>query len=358
MPPQRICLVRLSALGDVCLAVPVLRTLRRAFPHAEITWVIGRAAYSLVHGLPGFHFVVLDKLAGGRGYWAAWRELRRHSFDALLAMQASFRAHLLYPAIRAPIRIGFDPSRSRDLHGLFVNRRIISRREHLLDSFFQFAESLGATERVLEWNLPVSKADMEFASEELGKRAECWLAVNPAASKPERTWSAERYARVCDQAMSRWNCGVVLTGGAAVWERGLAARIQARLQNRERIVNLVGRTTPKQLVAVLARARALLAPDTGPVHLATAVGTPVLGLYAVMTSRLSGPYQAGQWVIDRYDQALRRWKGRDPEEVPWGTRIHSRAAMDLIECDDVLDKLSQLFAGAIPRNRVNILGSK
>src|SRR5262245_18250503 len=113
MSPKRICIVRLSALGDVCLAVPVLRTLQRGLPDSDITWVIGRAAYHLVEDWPGVRFIALDKSAGGRAYPKAWRELRSHSFDVLLAMQASLRPHLLYPVIRAPLMIGFDQTRAR-----------------------------------------------------------------------------------------------------------------------------------------------------------------------------------------------------------------------------------------------------
>src|SRR5687768_9521904 len=108
--PRRICIVRLSALGDVCLIVPLVRTLQHNFPEAQITWVIGEAAHQLVEGLDGVEFVVVDK----RRPLGSWRALRKRSFDALLAVQASFRAHILLPAIRAPIRIGFDAARAKD----------------------------------------------------------------------------------------------------------------------------------------------------------------------------------------------------------------------------------------------------
>ncbi|HKQ39880.1 MAG TPA: glycosyltransferase family 9 protein, partial [Verrucomicrobiae bacterium] len=153
--PRRICMVRLSALGDVCLAVPLVRTLQRNFPEAQITWVIGRAAHGLVEGLDGVEFLVVDK----RKAMASRRQLGDQSFDVLLAVQASFRAHLLLSAIRAPVRVGFDAARAKDFHGWFVNQCIPSGEQHLLDSFLSFASVLGAKEPVVEWRLPISEAD-------------------------------------------------------------------------------------------------------------------------------------------------------------------------------------------------------
>jgi heptosyltransferase I len=134
----------------------------------------------------------------------------------------------------------------------------------------------------------------------------------------------------------------VLTGGPSSIEVQFAAEVLAAVKGKDAVANLVGKTTPKQLAAVLARSRALVAPDTGPVHIATAMGTPVVGLYAVAPSKLSGPYLSGELVIDRYPDAVRTILRRDPAGVPWGTRVHTQKAMELIQVTDVLDKLSVL----------------
>src|SRR5436189_2681717 len=105
-------------------------------------------------------------------------------------------------------------------------------------------------------------------------------------------------------------------------------------------MNLVGKTTPKQLAAVLARARVLLAPDTGPVHIATAMDSPVIGLYAVAPSKLSGPYFSRDLVIDCFPEAVRTILAKDPARIPWGTRVHTQKAMELIQVNDVLEKLA------------------
>lgn len=333
MAARRICIVRLSALGDVCLVVPLVRTLQRAFPDAQITWVIGQAAYALVEGLEGVEFIVVNK---GKPL-ASWRRLRQHSFDALLAVQASSRAHLLLSAIRAPVRIGFDPTRAKDFHSWFINQHIPAAEEHLLDSFLSFATVLDANEPVIEWRLPITEADHAFARDHMP--GEKWLAVNPMASKAERNWLPARYAAVIDHADS-WK--VVLTGGPGATEARFVDQVLAAVKRKHAVTNLVGKTTPRQLAAVLARARVLIAPDTGPVHIATAMGTPVIGLYAVAPSKLSGPYTSRELVIDRFPEAVRTILHKDPAHVPWGTRVHTQKAMELIQVEDVLEKLKTI----------------
>ena len=333
---RRICIVRLSALGDVCLVVPLVRTLQHNFPEAQITWVIGRAAHALVEGLDGVEFVVVDKrfLLGSR------RQLRGRSFDELLAVQASLRAHMLLTAIRARVRIGFDSARAKDFHSWFIDKPIPPGEQHLLDSFLSFGLALGAKEPVIEWRLPISEANHAFARDLMP--GDNWMAVNPMASKPERNWMPDRYAAVVDHAVQSRKWNVVFTGGPGAAEGAFAREILKSVKQKQAIINLVGKTTPKQLAAVLARARVLLAPDTGPVHIATAMGKPVIGLYAVAPSKLSGPYLSRELVIDRFSEAVRTILHKDPAHIPWGTRVHNQKAMELIQVSDVLEKLEQV----------------
>ena len=344
LQPKRICLVRLSALGDVCLAVPLVRTLQRAFPDAQITWVTTPPMLKLLEGLEGVEFVLLDKASHPFVHLDFYRRMRRRSFDVLLAAQASFRAHFLYPFIRAPRKIGFAKSEARDSHHWFVDEHLPARREHLIDSFLAFASALGATTPVIEWRLPIGKPDHVFAAERLAPHAGPWVAVNPMASKPVRNWLPDRYAAVIDACIRKWNCRVVLTGGPAADERHFGRDIVQRLAKPERVLDLIGHTTPKQLAAVLSRTKVLIAPDTGPVHIATAVGTPVIGLYAVATPELSGPYLSRNLVVNRFPEAVRAILGEDPAEVRWKTRVKSPRAMQLITVEDVLEKLQLALA--------------
>jgi heptosyltransferase I len=344
--PKRICLVRLSALGDVCLTVPLVRTLQKAFPEAQITWVTTRPMLQLVEGLDGVEFVVAEKAAHPLAHLAFYRRMRHRSFDVLLAAQASFRAHFLYPAIRAAIKIGFNAAEARDFHGWFVNRHLPERREHLLDSFLSFARALGAPKPVLEWRLPLTEQDHRFAEERLAGRSGPWIAINPTASKPERNWQPERFAELIDQCVRKWNCNVVLTGGPNKVEQLLGEALEA--VHRERVLNLIGKTTPKEVAAVLGRVKVLIAPDTGPVHIATAMGTPVIGLYAVAPPELSGPYFSQHLVVNRFPEAVQKILGKDPQEVPWKTRVKSPKAMDLITVKHVLANVEQVLGSPVP----------
>lgn len=338
--PQRICLVRLSALGDVCLAVPLVRTLQHAFPEAKITWVTTAPMLQLLEGLDGVEFVLTEK-TNLLACLKFRRRMRGRRFDALLAAQASFRAHFLYPLIRAERKIGFAKDEARDAHWFFVNEHVRGRREHLLDSFLAFAEALGATRPMIEWRLPITPADHAFADKRLTPAR--WIAMNPAASRPERNWLPERYAGVIEACVRRWDARIVLTGGPSRSEQEFADGILRRVSKPERVLNLVGQTTPKQLAAVLARARALVAPDTGPVHIATAMGTPVVGLYAVARPELTGPYNSQHLVVNRFPEAVRTILGEDPNEAKWKTRVKSAQAMNLITVEDVLQRLQQVL---------------
>jgi heptosyltransferase I len=340
LKPWRIVIMRLSALGDATLIVPLVRTLQQRFPNAKITWVIGKAAYELLKGLSGVEFIVIKKPESLRDYFELRGLLKKHSYDVLLALQASLRTNLLYPALKASLKVGFDKKRARDGQRYFVNAHIPAAENHLLEGFLQFAEYLGATEPCLQWELPIGAAEINWAQQQLSGSQRI-LAVNPAASKLERTWFADRYASVIERAQQLWGVSVVLTGGSSREEQQLAAEIEQHLTLP--VINLVGKTTLKQLAAVLAMADVMLTPDSGPAHIAVAMGTPVVGLYAVAPPALSAPYLSKEHVVDRFPQAVQHILGKDPATVPWGTRVHHRRAMALIDVDSVIQALTPLF---------------
>lgn len=337
-------IVRLSALGDVTLTVPLVRTLRAAYPGARLTWITSPLAFALLDGLAGVEFIVIDKPSTLGDYRTLAHRLRGRKFDALLALQANFRVNLIYPFITADIKLGFDRQRAREGQWLFTNRRIRYAREHLLDSFLAFGQALSVKHPLIIWDLPLENADLAFADQQLAGDGP-FLAVNPAASKAERNWSEEGYLTVLRAAHARWKLTAVLTGGSQPDEIASGIRIADQLPGR--VINLIGKTTPKQLAAVLKRCDCLLAPDTGPVHIAVAVGTPVVGLYAVAPPELSGPYFYPDLVVDKYPQAVRTFLRRDPDKVPWNTRVHHPGAMALIQPDEVLEKLELVFGRRI-----------
>ena len=163
-PPSSICLLRLSALGDVTHVVPLVRTLRAAWPGVPLTWIIGKGEHRLLAGLEDVEFIEFDKRSGLSGMRALRRGLEGRRFGVLMQMQVAARANLLSAFIPADRRIGYDRTRSKDLHGLFINERIPDRTGiHVLEAIGSFCEPLGLKQNEVVWNLPVPQAAREWA---------------------------------------------------------------------------------------------------------------------------------------------------------------------------------------------------
>lgn len=335
-PPASICLLRLSALGDVTHVLPLVRTLRAAWPDTALTWVIGKGEQKLLEGLPGVEFLVYDKRTGITGMRALRRALQGRRFDVLLQMQVAARANLLSAFIPARRRIGYDRSRSKDLHGLFINERIPDRPGiHVLDAIGSFCEPLGVRPQPVAWDLPVPDEAHAWARAQWPDDGVPTLAISPCSSHERRNWRADRYAAVAAHALSRgWR--VALLGGRSALERTTTDAILAALPAHpgDRVLDLVGKDTLKQLPALLARAQLLMTPDSGPMHIANAMGTKVLGLHAASNPRRSGPYSDIRYCADRYDDAARRYLGKPADALKWGTKIEHDGVMDLVTVDD------------------------
>jgi heptosyltransferase I len=340
-PPRSVCLLRLSAIGDTCHVVALVRTLQRAWPNTKFTWIVGKTEAKLVGLLDGVEFITVDKRAGWRGLRPLRARLADWRFDVLLHLQIAFRASLVAACVRADVKLGFDRARARELQWLFTNARIAPRsREHVLDSFLGFAAALGVRDRELRWELPLPREAIEYAARTLPD-AQPTLIVSPCSSHRERNWVPDRYAAVVDHAATRHAMRVILTGGSTDEERSMGAAIE-RLA-RTKPVNQIGRDTLPQLLALLGRATALLTPDAGPAHMATMVGTPVIGLYAATNPARSGPYLSRQWCVDAYPRAAQKFRGRPPEELPWTEKIEVPGVMDLIGVDEVTARLDELI---------------
>jgi heptosyltransferase I len=140
---------------------------------------------------------------------------------------------------------------------------------------------------------------------------------------------------------------VAICGGRSDLERRTADAILAAMKRPA--VDLVGRDTLKQFLALSRRAVALLTPDSGPMHMANAMGTPVIGLHAASNPARSGPYSSREWCVDRYDAAARRFRGVPAAALPWGAKIEVPGVMDLIETEAVIERLDALLAARAPR---------
>ena len=346
-PPRSLCILRLSALGDAVNLIPIVRTLQTHWPTCQITWIIGKTESALLGRLDGVEFIPFDKRQGLSSYRGLKRQLGGRRFDVLLHMQAALRASWLSLLVKSPVRVGYDRARAKDAQWLFSNRSVAAvPGQHVVDGFFAFLRAIGLAERELRWDLPISPTARHVLDRRL-EPARPLLVVHPCSSQRRRNWRdwpAERHAAVIDHAVQKHGVQVALSGDASRHEREAAQRI-GRLTSQA-VVDLSGETSLEALWALLERADALIAPDTGPIHIASALSTPAIGLYASSNPARTGPYSGRHWVVNRYPQALRRYARREINEVAWGARVRHPDAMRLISVADVTEKLDQLLSGA------------
>ena len=343
--PKSLCILRLSAVGDICHTVPVVRSIQRQWPETHITWIIGKLEASLVGDIPGIEFIIFDKGRGWRAYTDLKSQLKGQHFDALLQMQISIRSSLASLLISADIKLGFDKARANDYQWLFTNARIPAKsRQHVMDGLFGFAQTIGVTDIEPHWDIPIPIEAQDFVAQHLPGDKPV-LAISPCSSNRARNWrnwSAEGYAQVADYAAEKHGMQVVLTGGPSQLEKDYGEKISTLCKHTP--INLIGQTNLKQLLAIIQRADAIITPDSGPAHMATTVGTPVIGLYVTSNPNRSGPYFSEQWVVNKYPEALKAELGKTVDEASWGQRVRSAEAMARISVEDVKEKLDTVLA--------------
>ena len=337
-PPASLCILRLSAIGDVTHMLPVIATLQQQWPDTKISWIIGTIEYQLVKSLPGIEFIIFNKNNGVSEYKTLRNTLAGRRFDVLLMMQVALRANLISLLIRADIKIGYDKARARDFHGLFCNRHIEGpHRVHVLDTFFQFIEKLGIDQRNMDWLLKADQSSRQFAEEVIQGKAT--VVINPCSSARKnnwRNWPQQNYAMLVDYLMDR-GFKVILSGGPAQQEKQFTLELMKLCKNQP--VNLVGKTSLAQLLALLEQAQCLIAPDTGPAHMGTVAGIPVIGLYASSNPSRSGPYNSQQLTVNAYPAALEKFNAKKIEEARWGERVRDARVMQMITVKDAIQKI-------------------
>ena len=340
-PIASICIFRLSAIGDVCHAVASVQAIQKFLPEAKITWVIGKIEHSLVSDLPGIEWIVFDKSEGWRAYWRL-RKTQKQTFDVLLHMQTSARANFAAMLIRAKRKIGMPKSLAKEGHSLVVNESV-QRPEgnafHVVDLFCAYAHSLGVPLFTPTWDIPLLKEDLVWA-QNYRKGKQPILVIAAAASKPQRSWLANRYAALADYAAQK-GFEIILTGGPSAYEKNLASEIQSSC--KARVSNLVGKTSLKRLLALINIADVVVAPDTGPAHMAVTQSTPVIGLYAHSNPSRTGPYRYLDYVVEAYHSNLKLEHGIETKDAKWGARVKSDSAMSDISTEAVCEMLDRVI---------------
>ncbi|WP_314345235.1 glycosyltransferase family 9 protein [Haemophilus parahaemolyticus] len=341
--PLSLCILRLSAIGDVCHTLAVVQAIQRQYPDAEITWIIGKTEAMLMQDLPNVKLVPFDKKSGWKGIFTIWKQLAHKRFDFLLNMQTAFRASILSLGIKADKKIGFNKDRAREMQWLFTNQKVEQTTyPHVLDGQIMFAKAIGVTDLTPKWQLPIPTETVEKAKQWLDPMRKN-VVISPCSSKAEKDWLIERYADIANWLIAQ-NINVILVGSPAKREQEMTAYIQHLAPN---VQNLVGKTSLKELAALLKLVDLVISPDTGSAHIASIQGTPVIGLYAIHNPRRTAPYNAQQNVISVYDEAVQDYYGKSWQALPWVTKAKSKTGENLmarISVESVKQKVVEILA--------------
>ncbi|WP_409439013.1 glycosyltransferase family 9 protein [Psychromonas sp. GE-S-Ul-11] len=336
--PKSICLLRLSAIGDVCHAVAMVQAIQKQWPSTKITWIMGKIEAQLLHDLPNVEVIIFDKKTGFKGMRAIWKQLSDRRFDALLHMQLALRASALTIGIKAKYKIGFNRKRAKEGQWLFTNKKVPdTASQHVLESFFEFAYYLGIDKTTPTWHIPLSESDIHFA-QSISPSGKPLFVISPAASKDERNWLTDRYAAIADYAAEK-GFEVVLCGSPAPREITLGNNIQNLMQ--QSAINLIGKTSLKQLTATLKQAQIVLAPDSGPAHIATTQGTTVIGLYGHSNPLRTGPYLSQDNVVSVYEKHVELQHNKPLSELAWSARAKGEHIMQDINVEDIIDVIGK-----------------
>jgi lipopolysaccharide heptosyltransferase I len=303
----RIAIVKLSSLGDVIHALPVARALRRAMPAAHLTWVVEAREYAILRDHPDLDAVVpVDTRLWRRLIWrpAGAREvlgkvgrlrvrIRRAAFDVAIDLQGLIKSGLLTAYTGAPVRIGFSAGHCRErLNALFTNRHVAppASARHVVDQYLALLDPLGVRPGAPEFFVPASiiaeRRMEELLVKEGIKRGDRLVAINPGAGRSEKRWPVERFHALADRLATEGEARVLVLWGPD--ESHMAREIALGLPGGS--VLLAPPTDLGELTALLRRCRLMIANDTGPLHLAAALGTPSLGLFGPTSAVRNGPF--------------------------------------------------------------------
>lgn len=284
----RIAIIKPTALGDVVQTMPLLPALRRRFPDAKISWVIHAGLADLLAGHPDLDEIIPYHRHGS---WREWRTLLgtlwSRKFDLVLDLQGLLRTGLMTLATRAPRRIGLETAREGSRWTLTHVVPNTDRAVPAWERYLRVLDALDADRTLARTTLAVSQHDEHWAEQQLAHLPRPLIAVHPGARWETKRWPVEKFAELLTRTISEWQAGVVILGSPA--ERGDADKLEEQLASPNAVLNLCGKTTLKQLPAMLQRADAVVSNDSGPMHLAAGLGTPTLGIFTCTDAVRSGP---------------------------------------------------------------------
>jgi len=301
-----ILIVKLSAIGDVIHTLPSLAALRRLYSDAHITWVVEEAAADLVKNHPYLDVVLISRrkswsrdIQKGKilkslfDMWSLIKELRRRRYDLVIDFHGLFKSSVIVFFSRGKRRLGYDSL--QELSGLFLNEKIFENmNKHAVDRYLDFPRYLGAKIDKIEFVLPQNndaETKVQFLMSKYKLDNKKFIAINPVAYWKTKLWDNEKFAYLADLINNKLQMKVIFTGS----EKEVIGGITSRMATEG--INLGGQTSLLDLAYLYKKAQMVITTDSGPMHLASAVGTPVIALFGPTDPARTGPYSKEHVII-------------------------------------------------------------
>jgi heptosyltransferase I len=332
VPLRRVCIVMMSAVGDAVHVLPVINALKRHSPSVTITWVLQPGPATLVRGHRSVdEILIFDRSKG----WAAFADIRRQlaarEFDLVIDLQVYFKAGIVTKFTRAPVKLGFDHARARDMNWLFTTHRIPPHpQQHVQDQYFEFLTALNVPHEPVVWDLGPWDGERPWQREFFAAFDRPTAAIVVATSKPQKDWLPERWAETVDALYTDFGLQPVLVGGRSPRELEAERIIMERASHRPHSALGSGL---RNLVSILDGSSLVMAPDTGPLHMSVALERPVVALMGYTNPKRTGPYRKyHDLIVDAYGEP-----GED-----YGITMENRLdRMPRISVRDVLDRVER-----------------
>jgi len=308
-----ILIVKLSAIGDVIHTLPALNAIRKAYPDARITWLVEEAASGLLEGHEALDRILVSKrkrwlqnlktssrFKAVREAYCFVKELRDTHYDLIIDFQALLKSGILIALARGKRKVGFGKGLEHmEYSYFFLNERVpaVDMEHHAMLRGLMLLNALGIASDAIDYKLPVSANDSEKVDELLSqkrlKNAGKLVAINPVAKWGTKLWPYHKFAQLADRLMDQYDAEIIFTGSRK--DRLVTKRIISAMKGRA--VNIAGKTTLKMLAGLYAKADIVVSTDTGPMHLAASVGTPVVALFGPTAPWRTGPFGSGHQIV-------------------------------------------------------------
>jgi heptosyltransferase I len=328
---DRVLIVMMSAIGDAVHTLPVVNAIKRHYPKAHITWILQPGPAEFVRGHPAVdEIIVFHRSKGVRGFTEIFPELRHRSYDIVINLQVYLKGGIMTLFSRAPVKVGFDRSRARDLNWLFTSHRIPKHaQQHVQDQYLEFLDWLGVPAEPLVWNVGPWEHERAWQREYFAQFTRPVAPIVVATSKPGKDWAPERWAEVCNRLYGEFGLQPLLVGGRSPRELEAQRVILERV--KVPVVSALG-SGLRKLVAILDGGALALSSDTGPLHMCVAMDRPVIALMGSTNPKRVGPYRRfHDLMIDKY--------GDPGENYPIRMEFR-RGRMERIAVADVMEKVA------------------